>query len=128
MKKLKRFLNVINSYFPSKLPTGMEEQELWAKSIIEMSNVPDNDSTRFALAVMVLHIESSTDSKPKLYFVRSMNKGAANEIANAVAMDLKEKQKKQAEANKAAEELRKAETLGIGGADGKEVLPDQKVS
>lgn len=100
---MKKFWNYILSYFPTALPTGMTEFEEWQESILSMSKVPDNDSTRFATAVMVLHLDSTTDRKPKRYFVKALNKSAANELANAVAMGLKEKQKAAHEAKIAAD-------------------------
>src|ERR1017187_1717610 len=82
----------ITSYFPTALPTGMTEFVKWQDSILRMSKVPDNDSTRFASAVMILHLDSTTNRKAKRYFIKALDKSASNEIANAVAMGLKEKQ------------------------------------
>lgn len=87
----------------------MPEFEAWASSILALSKVPDNDSTRFAVAVMVLHLDSSRDRKPKRYFVKSLNKSAANECANFIAMELKNKQKAAAE----LEAKKKAEANGM---------------
>lgn len=95
--------SVIMSYFPSALPTGMTDFVKWQDSILRMSQVPDNDSTRFASAVMILHLDSTTTHKPKRYFVKALNKGAANEVAGAVCQALKEKQQA---AMKAAQEAK----------------------
>lgn len=85
------------SYFPTKLPHGMAEFERWSKDIISLSRAPDNESTRFAVAVMILHMDAGEDSKPKHWFVKKLNKAACNELANKIAMDLKEAQKKRQE-------------------------------
>lgn len=97
MKLLKQAL----SYLPTPLPTGMTEFKDWQDEILSLSKVPDNDSTRFASAVMILHLDATTDRKAKRYFIKALNKSAANEIANSVAMDLKKKQQERAEAEKA---------------------------
>lgn len=94
MKLWERF----KSYFPTQLPVGMTEFQEWSDSILSLSKVPDNDSTRFAIAVMILHLNASEDRKPKHYFVKCLNKSAANECGNAIAMALKEKQKQAAQA------------------------------
>lgn len=94
MSKLKYWLEVFLSYIPTKLPVaGMTEFTSWQDSILRLANVPDNDSTRFASAVMIMHLGATEVWKPKQFFVRSLEKSAANEIANAVCMGLKEKQK-----------------------------------
>ncbi len=106
---VKRILRYVSSYLPTRLPTGMEEFQGWSDSIISLSDVPDNDSTRFAVAVMILHLGSTEDRKAKRFFVKAMNKGAANEIANAVAQGLKNKQL----AAVKAEEEKKARENGL---------------
>lgn len=98
--KLKKLREELCSYFPTPLPTGMTEFEEWQTSILSMSKVPDNESTRFALSVMILHLSSTEDRKPKRFFIKALNKSAANELANAVAMNIKEKQKARIEAEK----------------------------
>lgn len=106
MKLWERF----KSYFPTQLPVGMTEFQEWSDSILSLSKVPDNDSTRFAIAVMILHLNASEDRKPKHYFVKCLNKSATNECGNAIAMALKEKQKQAAQ----AEDQRLAEEKNIG--------------
>lgn len=97
------------SYFPTSLPVGMTEFTKWSADIISMSKVPDNDSTRFTVAVMIFQLNPSEDRKPKRYFIRALNKGAANECANSVATSLKEKQKAAALAE---QEKKMQEALG----------------
>lgn len=101
-----KFWERFKSLFPTQLPVGMAEFREWSDSILSLSKVPDNDSTRFAIAVMILHLNATEDRKPKHYFVKCLNKSAANECGNAIAMALKEKQKQaaQAETQRLAEE------------------------
>lgn len=102
------------SYLPSPLPVGMTEFGEWQESILALSKVPDNESTRFALAVMILHLDPHRSSKSKNYFVRCLNKSAANELANAMAMDIKSKQKARIEAEEAAKKATSAQALADG--------------
>lgn len=96
MKRLK-------SYFPSKLPVGMQEFDAWAAEIIELSGkYADETSLRFAIATMVLHAESKYGSLPKNYFVVRLRKTAANQVAGQVFTDIKAKQEEQKKAAEAA--------------------------
>lgn len=101
MARIRSLLHVLLSYFPTKLPHGMTEFEEWSRSIIAMSHCPDNESTRFTVAVMILHMDAAEDRKPKRFFVKKLNKAAANQCADAVATKLKEDQKKRHEAAEA---------------------------
>lgn len=106
MKKLiKKFM----ASFPSPLPFGMAEFEVWAKDIILISNLPDNDSTRFALASAIMHYPSSNKDNtkafskvPKAFFGNILRKGGANQVAAGVMQQLKDKQRAAEEAAKEA--------------------------
>ncbi len=102
---MRKFFERLLSYFPTKLPHGMSEFESWSKSIIGLSRVPDNDSTRFAVAVMILHMDPSEDSKPKHWFVKKLNKAATNELAHGISMQIKKRQEERAAAEKAASDV-----------------------
>jgi hypothetical protein len=103
-------INLIASYYPSALPTGMSQFTSWADSILAMSKVPNNDSTHFTLATMILHLDSTSDCKAKRFFVKALNKGAANQVAAETFNQLKAKQ---VAASKAAAEAT-AQAAGIG--------------
>lgn len=90
---MKKFIRFLFSFLPTALPVGMTEFNSWLDDIISLSKVPDNDSTRFAAAVMIFNLKPDQDRKSKRYFIKALNKGAANECANAIAMGFKEKQK-----------------------------------
>lgn len=108
------FIQYITSFFPTSLPIGMTAFDQWATSIIKLSSLPDNDSTRFGLAASILHLDSTQDRKAKRFFVKLMNKGAANQIASGVMQELKEKQQRLAK-----EEAEKVATSnGIGATNG----------
>lgn len=113
---VKRFFYKVLSFFPTLLPQGMNDFNIWADSIIFAYDLPDNASVRFALAVAVLHADNEPKQlldfllgaparRSKRYFALKMLKGAANQVAGGVMEDLKTKQqelarKEQEAANK----------------------------
>lgn len=101
--RLFSFLSLLLAYIPSRLPIGMTEFDTWAKSVLALSNLPDNDSTRFALASTVPHQKAEHFYVAKIKFVRLLQKSAANQIAGGVMHDLKAKQLAAIEAAKQAE-------------------------
>lgn len=105
MKKFKRYFRsavyYLFSYFPTRLPIGLTEYKKWAEDVIRLSGVPYNDSTVFALSAFVLHAEErNVRFKSKQFYARIMRKGATNEVAHFVMMDLKAKQVALEAANK----------------------------
>lgn len=54
-----------------------------------MAQVPDNSSTRFAVAAMIMHGAGKSGYMPKMFFVKGLLKAAANEVAHAVLTELK---------------------------------------
>jgi len=102
---MKLLLKRLMSYFPSPLPVGMSQFNTWSDSIIELSGpYADADSMKFAVASMIMHLGAQRSSVPKNFFVKSLRKTAANQIAGQVFQDIKQRQ---AEAQKAAEEAAK---------------------
>lgn len=93
---LSRFFRRLLAFFPTKLPSGLQEFDMWAEDIIDLYQAPNNDSVKFTLAVMVLHLDSTTAYKPKEYFGRSLFKGMANQVVSQIIQDLKTKQQDEA--------------------------------
>ncbi len=104
LKNVVKFYNRIRAFFPSELPQGVTAFESWAVSIIELADVPNNDSIRWSLATMVLHLNPTECYKPKEYFIRALKKSAACEIAAYLMRELKAKQEAQIQAAKKAAE------------------------
>lgn len=108
-----RLLHWLHSFFPTQLPIGAEEHDKWASSIVALAGkgVPDNSSTRFALAVMIMHLGGQTSHKPKRFFVKSLLKASANEVAHATAQKykLEQEEAKKREADAAKAELKAAD-------------------
>jgi len=103
----------ILAYLPTRLPVGMTEFNKWSNSIIELVGpIADETSLKWALAVAVLHLGETASSKPKMYFVRKLLKGAANQVVSQVIQDIKEAQKAaQDAAKKQQEEQQQAAAL-----------------
>jgi hypothetical protein len=102
---MKQLLNKLLSYRRTKLPVGLTEFHAWADSIIDLSGkFADTDSMKWAIASQVQHLDHKVDSIPKDYFVRTLRKAAANQIAAQVFTDIKEKQAKKLAEDTAAKE------------------------
>jgi hypothetical protein len=102
----------LSFYFKTPLPIGMAEFDEWADSILNTYGYPNNDSTRFALAAMIMHLGQTEGYKPKRFFVLCLRKGAASQVAGATIQNLKAKQeaeKKAALESAAVEQKKNAE-------------------
>jgi hypothetical protein len=77
---------------PVELPIGRAEFDQWATEVLSLTRLPDNDSTRFALASTIPHQEISKGKLPRSYFAGLLMKSAANQVAFSVMEDLKAKQ------------------------------------
>lgn len=100
-QKLKYLVARFFGLFPTKLPVGIAEFDKWATEVIELAQFPVNDSMKFTVATMVLHAKSTAAYSSKEYFVTSLIKAAANQVAAQMIQDLKLKQME--EAKRAAE-------------------------
>lgn len=98
---MKRFILRLLALLPTSLPKGVIEFETWANSIIELADMPNNDSMKFTLATMILHLDSTSAYKPKEFFIRSLKKAGSNQIAAQIMHDLKTKQQEEMKAQAA---------------------------
>lgn len=97
-------VNKVRDFFPSPLPQGLTEFNTWSASLIDTYDFPDNDSIRFALSTMIMHLDATAAYKPKRYFALTVKTGMAKQVAAQVFQDIKLAQQ-EAEA-KAASELK----------------------
>ena len=110
---IKKKIARMAAIFPTDLPIGMTEFDQWAGSVIALTDLPDNDSMRFALATRVLHLGETQAAISKLHLARCLHKGAANQIAAGFMQDVKAKYDALAKQEKEA-----AATVTPAAADG----------
>lgn len=99
---MKRYLLLLLSYFPRNLPVGLTEFDAFtARVILQAGKFADYDSMKWALASQVIHLGPQASAKPDQYFIRSLRKAAANQVASQVFQDVKAKQQEEAAARAA---------------------------
>ena len=89
---MKKLLQRLLAQLPCKLPMGVTEFHTWADSILDTYELPNNDSTKFALASAIMHLDATSAFKPKAYFGKMLIKGAASQVAHFLFQELKNKQ------------------------------------
>lgn len=98
---MNRTIRRLLARIPTKLPQGVTEFNAWSDDILDIYQLPNNDSTKFAIAVAVLHLKATDAFVPKSYFGNILLKGAASQIAQSIMVECKDRQ-----AAKAAEEAK----------------------
>lgn len=93
---LKRFYYKIQDFKASPLPVGLTEFNDWCDRLLftyfpKNAQPPLEDSFRFSVAAMVLHLDSQSAKVSNRFFGKAIVKGAANEVASFVMQDLKAK-------------------------------------
>lgn len=90
----------LSGYLPSKLPIGMTEHDQFATDLFATYDIPDKRSYRHAVATMIMHLGPQVTKVPKMYFVDSIRKAMANQIAFEKIQLIKEEEKAEMEAAK----------------------------
>jgi hypothetical protein len=106
---LRNTVKILFSYFPTPLPVGMTAYNAWLTEVIALVGpVADEQSMAWVISNEIMRLPPGKDRVPKRYFVKSLRKFAANQIAGAKVLELKEKQeqKKEAEATAAAADVK----------------------
>lgn len=108
MNKISSFL-VKNAYkvchlFPKKIPIGTKSFESLYQQIITTYDFPDNSSYKQAMATMVMHLGPTKDSIAPRFFVKSIRKSMANQIAYAVIEQCREAHKQEQAATHTTDE------------------------
>lgn len=76
---------------PRPLPLGMTEFEEWSDRIISGAMLPaETSSQKFALAEMIMHLKATDDHCNDGFFVKSLRKVAANQIALAKMTEIRD--------------------------------------
>lgn len=100
---MKKLLLKLLSFFPSKLPLGMSDFKAWADEVVELAELPINDTMHWTLANMLIESDKLSDAKPKRFYVKRLRKAAVNQVAAFVMHDLQsQKVAKDEDAKKAA--------------------------
>lgn len=111
--KLSKIIAKWRGFFPQALPRGGADFEAFANSIFELYDIPNNETYVNAIATMVLHLSPTTSHKSKYFFVRSVRKAMANQVAFDVIDAIRQKAK-QAEveliSSKALDDQSKSQT------------------
>lgn len=89
INKLKTLLQLILGFFPTPVPIGMTTYKAWTDSIISLYGLPDNNSVRWAIASVVLHLGPQAAFRSKFFFYCTIRAGAAKQIAGAVFQEIK---------------------------------------
>lgn len=88
---------------PRPLPIGVTEFHKWADRQISGAMLtcgPDEDvevfklSQKYCLANLILHLGPTESHKPDAFFIHSLHKFAANQVADAVRQKIFEERKK----------------------------------
>lgn len=114
-KSKKKILKEINE--PHRLPMGRIEFDIWADRIIRAAAIPGAtlDSQRATLAGTIMHLGPTESHKPDAFFIHTLIKLAANQVAHAMFQELRALEK---------ERLQKEEQQ----ANETKVLPNKEVS
>lgn len=95
---------------PRPLPVGAGEFDTWADRIVSGACLPaDPDSQKFAIASMVLHLGPTESHKEDAYFIHSLRKSAANQVAHAKMEEIRTAAKARLEEAKKAEATEEAQ-------------------
>lgn len=118
-------LKRLRSLLPTKLPVGMQEFEKFSSDVIELSGqFADADSMKFALASQILHLGPQRSSVPLNFFVRSMRKAAANQVASQVFQYVKTRQDEQRKQAAEATAAKQQEMAANNGSEKETRLPE----
>lgn len=75
------------------LPVGRAEFNTWADRLIEKAGkFADERSMKYALASQIIHLPHDVAFKRDDYFVNSLRKAAANQVASAIFQEIKMQQ------------------------------------
>lgn len=97
----------LKSLLPLRIPTGMTQYNTWLLEIGSLLDFPvDQNSIEWVVSNEIMRLPSGKDRAPQHLFVKSLRKFAANQLAAAKVMEIKQRQEEQQAAHKAAEEAK----------------------
>lgn len=96
MARLKKLILRVRGIFPSALPKGLSDFNIFAEDIFNTYDFPNHPSYRHAIATMIMHLHPLCHKKSKAFFARGIRKSQANEVAFEVLRILRDEEKKTA--------------------------------
>lgn len=85
----------LTHYLPSHLPyKSVWECEAWIEDILNTHGLPKFPSYKQALASHIMHLPASQTYSSKMFFVKSVKKAMANQVAFEVIQQIKDEQDK----------------------------------
>lgn len=94
---MKQLMKWYKHFIPQQLPIGMTAFEKWSDEILTNYDFPKNDSMKFTLATMIMHMDQTWSHVPYRTFERRIKKAMANQVAGAVFQEVKLRQQEEAE-------------------------------
>ena len=94
---LTKLYNYIRGFFPTRLPQGGTEFDIFVETIINTYQMPtmDWDSIYFVISTSIMRLDPTVAYKSKWYFVLLLRAAAAKQVAGAKFNEIKERQKQQ---------------------------------
>lgn len=84
------------------LPVGVTEFHEWSDRIISGACLPATpDSLKFALANILINLPPNLAFEEDVYFIHCLRKSAANQVADFVRTEIRDRVKKEKEQNSA---------------------------
>lgn len=100
--------------FPRSLPRGAKEFDSYCDTLFALYQLPNLQSYKEAIATMILHLSPTTDRKSPLFFVKSVKKAMANQVAYSFLHPPKEDEEAKKKASEeAADPTQKTESQSV---------------
>lgn len=90
-KRIKLLLKQLLAYIPTPLPQTDDAIEIWIEEICELADFPLNDSTRHAVATVVMHVPMPRMLVAKSSVINELKRSKANQAAWNVIQAVKGK-------------------------------------
>lgn len=80
---------------PRPLPMGRQAFEEWSDRIIKGALIPGATiaTQKWTLANLIMHLGPTESHKPDAFFIHSLRKLAANQVADAIRVEIREEEK-----------------------------------
>jgi len=92
-QRLKRIIAWLLVLVPRRLPIGRAQFERLAARILDMTGLPQNPSFVQAIANSVLQLKPQQAYRADAYFVLTILKACANQVAYNIAMEIRSQEK-----------------------------------